>query len=138
MNKLTLRFVRASLVYFIIGMILGMYLVFWPKWPGVMRVVHVHVNLFGWVAMLIYAAGYTLLPRLVDKPLFSQRLAEFQYYLSNGALVAMIVFWITVAFQSPGTLAYAFSYAMFSISTILAALGGILFVYNLLMTMRDG
>lgn len=137
MNNLALRFVRAAVVYFVFGMLLGMLLVFWPKWPGVVRSIHVHVILSGWVAMVVYAASYTLLPKLTGNPLYSQKLAELHFWFSNGSLVAMSVFWMLVAFQDPGTLMYAFIYALFAIASVLAVVAGIMFAVNMAMTMKD-
>ena len=137
MDRLTARFINAALVYFVLGMASGVTLIFWPGWLGEMRTVHVHINLLGWLAMTIYAAGYSLVPRLCGRPLHSRRMAEAQFWLSNGALIGLSVFLFIAALQAPGTLAYAFYYALRAASAVLMLLSALLFVYNLSVTMRE-
>ena len=63
MDKYTKGFVLASLVYFFLAAILGI-------WMGLaetgewVRFGHVHFNLLGFMAMMIFGIGYFLLPRL--------------------------------------------------------------------------
>lgn len=135
MDRLTERFLWASLLYFILGIILGLLLIFWPEWPGAVRTVHVHIMLFGWLSMIAYAAGYGMVPRLKGMPLYRPKLAEKQFWFANASLLAMSFFWIVVAFQEKGTLAYAFAYAFLGISAVSVALSALLFVYNMIMTL---
>jgi len=134
-ERLVSRFIRASLLYFVLGMALGTILVFWPEWPAIMKTVHVHIILLGWLSMVIYAVGYAVVPRLVARDLYSVRLADVQFWLSNAALIAMCVFWIVVAFEEKGTLEYAFFYSLFAISAVIEAVSGLLFVFGITMTM---
>jgi cbb3-type cytochrome oxidase subunit 1 len=135
-DRLASRFIKAALVYFVFGMILGAVLVFWPEWPGIMRTVHVHVNLLGWVPMVVYAAGYFLVPHLSGHQLHSPRMADLQFWLANAAVTAMIACWVVVAFQEPGTLAYAFAYSLLAFSALLMVLSSLLFAYNIWKTLN--
>lgn len=136
MDRLVARFINAALIYFVFGMTLGVVLIFWPKWPGVMGTVHAHVNLMGWLAMIVYAAGYALVPRFSGRPLYSPRMADFHFWLSNGAFVAVNVLWVVVAFQEPATLSYALFYSLLAISSVLMLISVLVFVLNMFKTMR--
>ncbi len=136
-DKLVSRFIRVSLIYFALGTALGVFLVFWPEWPAVVRSVHVHVMLLGWLSMAVYAGGYAIVPRLSGRRLYSTQLAYVQFWLANIALIAMSVFWVIVAFEEAGTLEFAFFYSLFAVSAVLAGVSGLLFVFGMTMTLRQ-
>jgi hypothetical protein len=64
-------------------------------------------------------------------------MADVHFWLSNGALIGLTVFLFLAALQEPGTLAYAFFYALRASAAVLMLLSALLFVYNLSMTMQD-
>jgi len=92
MDVFALRFVKASLIYLIIGGLIGMDMVTDPQRAPQMTYAHTHLLLFGWVGMLIFGIAYHVLPRFRGKPLHSPTVANAQLYLSNLALIALVVF----------------------------------------------
>jgi cbb3-type cytochrome oxidase subunit 1 len=82
----------ASLAYFLLGNLLGLLLgldVASYAW----RPAHAHLNLLGFVAMMIYGVAYHALPRFAGVPLRRARLALAQVVLANVALLGMALSW---------------------------------------------
>lgn len=52
---------------------------------------HTHVNLLGWVEMAIFAAVYYVLPRVVNRPIYSLRLVKVHFWIHNVGLIGMVV-----------------------------------------------
>ena len=54
------RLIKISAVYFVIGVILGLYMSIAHSY--VLSSVHVHINLLGWVSLALAGIIYTLFP----------------------------------------------------------------------------
>jgi heme/copper-type cytochrome/quinol oxidase subunit 1 len=67
-------FIRASLVWFTMGIALGLAMAVHPAWV-VYRPAHAHMNVVGFITMMIFGIGYQLLPRLFGHQLQSRALA---------------------------------------------------------------
>lgn len=52
---------------------------------------HTHINLLGWVEMAIFAAVYYIVPRLVQRPIFSVTLVKAHFWIHNFGLIGMVV-----------------------------------------------
>src|SRR3972149_10514864 len=78
-------FIRASLLWFAAGIVLGVAIAVHPQWI-VYRPAHAHMNVVGFLTMLVFGVGYQLLPRLFGHPLYSQRLAVAHLFLANIGL----------------------------------------------------
>src|SRR5690349_16831271 len=90
MDSFAKAFIRASLVWFALGITLGLAMAVQPAWV-VYRPAHAHMNLAGFVVMMIFGVGYQMLPRFFGHPIFSQRLARAHIWLANTGLAALIV-----------------------------------------------
>lgn len=99
MDKYAKAFVKASLVYLAIGVILGVLMVLWPDIRFTVTKVHTHINLLGFMAMMIYGVGYHILPRFMGRPVYSQQLGNIQVWLANITLVGLSLSWIMEASQ---------------------------------------
>ena len=90
MDRYTKGFVVASLVYFFIAAVLGIWMgeANYPEWT---RFVHVHFNLLGFMAMMIYGVGYFILPRFNGKPLYCPNWLPVHFYLANIGLIGLAV-----------------------------------------------
>lgn len=55
--------------------------------------VHTHINLFGFMAMMIYGVGYHILPRFMGRPVYSHRLGNIQLWLANITLIGLSILW---------------------------------------------
>lgn len=53
---------------------------------------HTHVNLLGWVEMAIFAAVYYIVPRLVNRPIYSLSLVRWHFWIHNIGLIGMVAF----------------------------------------------
>ena len=63
-------FIRASLLWFAAGTLLGLAIVIHPAWI-VYRPAHAHMNVVGFLTMLVFGVGYQLLPRLFGHSLYA-------------------------------------------------------------------
>ncbi len=94
MDKYAKAFVKASLIYFGIGTILGIWMILFPDHRFVLTRVHVHLLLLGFMAMMIYGVGYHILPRFMGRPVYSARLGNIQVWLANLSLIGLSLSWI--------------------------------------------
>ncbi|HXY32071.1 MAG TPA: cbb3-type cytochrome c oxidase subunit I [Gemmatimonadaceae bacterium] len=83
-------FIRASLLWFGTGVMLGVAMAAHPAWI-IYRPAHAHMNVVGFLTMLVFGVGYQLLPRLFGHPLYSRRLAVAHLYLANAGLTGLVV-----------------------------------------------
>ncbi|HEY4687586.1 MAG TPA: cbb3-type cytochrome c oxidase subunit I [Candidatus Subteraquimicrobiales bacterium] len=147
-------FVRASLAYMIIGVLMGFLFTIGPikNWislgPGRMLVgVHAHANLVGFVSMMIFGVGYHILPRFSGQPLFSERLAIIHLWLANIGILGMGLFSALAALRG-GLLFQAKTSSqviegviapfmiLVSVFAAILAFSFFLFVYNILRTIK--
>jgi len=97
MDKYAKAFVKASLIYLGIGAILGVLMVIWPDIRFTLSRVHTHINLLGFMAMMIYGVGYHILPRFMGRPVYSHRLGNLQMWIANITLIGLSLSWILEA-----------------------------------------
>lgn len=124
-------FLKSSLAWLALGVTLGGAMAVHPAWI-VYRPVHVHMNLLGFVTMMIYGVAYHVIPRFTGHPLHSRRLAGVQWWLANIGLATMAV---GFTLRARGGLDVAT--AVLGIGGVLAAGAAYGFVYNLWRTI-DG
>jgi len=82
-------FTKASLVWLGLGVTLGVAMAAQPAW-GVYRPAHVHMNLLGFITMMIYGVAYHVLPRFSGHPLYRRGLAGLHWTLANLGLATMV------------------------------------------------
>ncbi len=87
-------FIRASLVWFAIGILIGVAMAFWPAGHIVYRPAHAHANLLGFVSMFIFGVAYHVLPRFVGRSLPSERLAMWHLWVANLGLALLVGGWL--------------------------------------------
>jgi cbb3-type cytochrome oxidase subunit 1 len=98
-----------------------------PAWV-VYRPAHAHMNVVGFMTMMIFGVGYQLLPRLFGHPLQSPALAVTHWWLANGGLAGMVAgFMLAPHFGER-------SVPVTATGGVLFALGAFGFVYNLWRT----
>ncbi|MBV6522551.1 MAG: hypothetical protein MNPFHGCM_02699 [Gemmatimonadaceae bacterium] len=120
-------FIRASLIWFIAGITLGLAMAVHPAWV-VYRPAHAHMNLVGFVVMMIFGVGYQMLPRFFGHPIYSRRLASLHIWLANLGLAGLVGGFMIA--PSSG----AASIPVTSAGGILWALGAYGFAYNMWRT----
>lgn len=120
-------FIRASLLWFGAGILLGVAMAAVPAMV-VYRPAHAHMNVVGFLTMLVFGVGYQLLPRLFGHPLHSPRLAVIHLYLANVGLAGMVTgFLLRPGGSDVAGWVTAAGGALF-------ALGAVLWIYNLWRT----
>lgn len=88
MDPLVRRFIRASLAWFGLGTALGLAMALHPAWV-IYRPAHVHLNLVGFVVMMIFGVAYHVMPRFAANPLHRPGLAVLNWWAANLGLAAM-------------------------------------------------
>ncbi|MBI5683110.1 MAG: cbb3-type cytochrome c oxidase subunit I [Deltaproteobacteria bacterium] len=127
MSKITVWFIKCAMVYFLLAMLLGIHMAMGgPMYPFMQ--IHAHFNLLGWISMMIYGVGYHILPRFSGRPLYSERIAEWHFWLANIGLIGMALGWLARQ--------YAANTIMLMIFSIIAAISAFLFVFNMFKTIK--
>jgi cbb3-type cytochrome oxidase subunit 1 len=129
MDKFVKGFIVMSVIYLGISAIMGIAMLANQNVMG-LKFVHSHLNMLGWVSMMIYGVGYHILPRFMGRPLYSNTIGEVQFYLSNISLLAMLVFYALNVYD-PSDLYRTITVA----SGTVQAFTIFLFLYNMLMTL---
>lgn len=83
-------FIRASLIWFLLGITLGLGMAIHPAWT-VYRPAHAHMNLVGFVTMMIFGVGYQILPRFFGHPIHSRTFAIAHIWLANIGLAVLVM-----------------------------------------------
>lgn len=96
MDKYVIRFIRTSLAAFLVGSTLGLTMAIEPYYASYFISAHVHLNLLGFMAMMIYGVGYHVLPRFSGVTIHSRPLMIAHYYLGTATLAAMALCWIGI------------------------------------------
>jgi cytochrome c oxidase cbb3-type subunit 1 len=132
MSPTTIRFLKVGMAFFILGTLLGTLLAL-PftrdllyKVPGAQwRLAHTHLNLAGFVIMIIFGIAYHILPRFAGKPLRSESWAVAHFWIASLSTAGMVAGFIVPA---AALLLWAGSVAQF--------FGIVLGVVNLWLTIR--
>jgi cbb3-type cytochrome oxidase subunit 1 len=133
MSPTTIRFLKVGMAYFILGTLLGTLLavpftrgLLYKEVPGAQwRLAHTHLNLAGFVIMIIFGIAYHILPRFAGKPLRSEAWAGAHFWIAASATAGMAIGFIVPA---AAILLWAGSVAQF--------FGIVLGVVNLWLTIR--
>lgn len=83
-------FLKASLFWLTLGVTLGVAMAVHPLWT-VYRPAHMHMNLLGFVTMMIFGVGYHVIPRFSGHPLHSRRAPRWHWWMSNVGLALMAI-----------------------------------------------
>ena len=127
MDGFVKAFIRASLVWFALGIVLGVAMAAYPPWV-VYRPAHAHMNVVGFITMMVFGVGYQLLPRLFGHGLHNRTLAFAHVWLANGGLALMVI-GFSLAPHIGRTSAWATAGG-----GLLFATGALSFVYNMWRT----
>lgn len=84
MNKTAGNFMKAGVIYALIGFSLGMFMA--ASHDFALRSVHTHLNLVGWASMAIFAFYYQLVPSHSGLTL-----ARVHFWLANAGLILLSV-----------------------------------------------
>ena len=119
-------FIRASLLWFAAGIILGVAMAWNPAWVA-FRPAHAHMTVVGFIAMLVFGVGYQLLPRLFGHPLHSHGLAIAHLVLANAGLAAIVTGFMLQVYRAD-------AHWVTAAGGVLFGTGALFWVYNLWRT----
>ena len=123
-------FLKSSLAWLGLGVTLGVGMAMQPLWI-IYRPAHLHLNLLGFVTMMIYGVAYHVVPRFTGHALHARRLAGWHWWISNVGLALMVAgFMLRPYLQRAGGL-------LLAVGGALSALGAYAFIYNVWRTI-DG
>lgn len=129
MDRFARWFIIMSIIYLGIAAALGIVMLY-SEQAMAYKFVHSHLNLVGWVSMMIYGVGYHILPRFMGRPLYSQTLGDVQFWTANIGLVLMLVFYTLNSYQPSG------AYVGLTVAGgMLEFLSIVLFLYNMMKTL---
>jgi heme/copper-type cytochrome/quinol oxidase subunit 1 len=121
-------FVRASLFWLGVGVLLGIALAFHPGGTLGYVPAHMHANLLGFVSMMIFGVAYHAIPRFAGRPLHRRRLAGVHFWVANTGLLLLFTGFMA-RLTSPGAM------RLVEAGAVVSALGTALFIYNLWRTL---
>jgi len=95
-KTLGIKFIKASLIYFIIGVTMGAIMTMGSIYDFVVlsklfERAHAHINLIGWVSLSIIGFIYYLILGNLGKPLYSEWLGNMGFWLINIGICAEFV-----------------------------------------------
>ena len=132
MDRFVRNFIIVSILYLGLSSILGICML-WDQSLMSLKFVHSHLNMLGWVSMMIYGVGYHVLPRFSGRPLKYPKMGELQFWTANVGLIGMLFFY-TVNIYTPAPIYNTMSVACGVIEVFSIAL----FFYNMLATLLPG
>ena len=132
MEPVIVWYLRMSLIYFIVGAVIGFGMLLWPGESGYYISSHVHLNLLGFMSMMIYGVGYHILPKFSGQHIYSPKIMTIQFWLSNAGLIGMALIW---PFVARGDLSFAPT--LLILSALLSIFSVVLFAFNILKTVKS-
>ena len=84
------RFIQAGLIYITVGVLLGVVISIEPTLGARMRFVHIHINLLGFMVMMIAGVAYHVLPRFSARTIPWPNGVKYHFYLQNIGLIGMV------------------------------------------------
>ena len=83
-------FIKTSLVYLLFGILLGTLM----SWDSLiierLRFIHIHINLLGFMVMMIAGVAYHVVPRFAGRSMHWVEGIKYHYYLHNVGLLGMV------------------------------------------------
>jgi cbb3-type cytochrome oxidase subunit 1 len=129
MDRFVRNFIIVSIFYLGISSVLGVCML-WDQSLMSLKFVHSHLNMLGWVSMMIYGVGYHILPKFAGRPLKYPKIGELQFWAANIGLIGMLVFYTLDV--------VGHSQSFTTITVIFGAIEALsigLFFYNMLATL---
>jgi len=131
MESTIVWYLRMSVIYFIAGTVIGFSMLLWPAESGYYIPIHVHLNLLGFMSMMIYGVGYHILPKFSGQLIYSPAIMRAQFWISNAGLIGMALSW-PLFLRDESSL---FNFILIA-SAFLSLVGVILFTINILKTVK--
>lgn len=136
-KALGVKFLKASLIYFIIGVTMGAIMTIGPIYDFVVlsklfERAHAHINLIGWVSLSIIGFIYYFLLENSDKPLYSEKLGNMGFWLINIGISAEFVALLMGGYVQASSF-QAGNFAMAHVSTVPYTMLTIIFAFVIMI-----
>ena len=128
MDKIVVWYLRMSVIYFISGALIGLVMILSPGETGYYVSSHTHLNLLGFMSMMIYGVGYHILPKFSGRNIYSPMIMHAQFWIGNAGLVGMVAGWLVLRGDVSPVLI---------ISALLSLTSVVLFAFNILKTVKS-
>lgn len=132
MEPVVVWYLRMSLLYFVAGSAFGFAMVLWPSEAGYFTAVHVHLNLLGFMSMMIYGVGYHILPKFSGRHVYSPGIMKIQFWLGNAGLIGMAAVWPFTVSGEGGLYG-----GMLMLASVITFISVFLFAVNILKTVKS-
>lgn len=132
MDKIVVWYLRMSLIYFTAGAAIGFTMLIWPNEAGSYTAVHAHLNLLGFMSMMIYGVGYHILPKFSGANIYSPAIMNVQFWFANAGLIGMTLSWPLQMRESMPSV----SGTVLTLSAALSLMAVFLFAFNILKTIK--
>ncbi len=132
MDKIVVWYLRMSVIYFVFGAFIGVAMLIWPEESGLYIDLHVHLNLLGFMSMMIYGVGYHILPKFSGTVIYSTSIMTIQFWLANIGLTGMAAAWPMQISNSESLIAGP----MLMLSASISFIAVLLFAFNILKTIK--
>src|SRR5690606_14282476 len=138
MPRLTRYFIRAALVYLVLGLLVGVLLVAGSVIPVPPQVatlfpVYLHLLVVGWITQLIAGVAYWMFPKYSkESPRGNERLSWGVFILLNVGLVLRIIAEPLVSGQPGGVMGW-----LLAVSAVCQLLAGWGFVFNIWTRVKE-
>jgi hypothetical protein len=126
MEKYPKRFIQAGLIYIMIGVLLGITMSIEPSMSVRMRFVHIHINLLGFMMMMIAGVAYHVLPRFSARSIPWPNGVKYHFYLQNIGIIGMAITHSAGGNWREGTVHW-----LFVLFAVITALSLVFMFYNL-------
>lgn len=123
-------FMKASLFWLGLGVALGVTMAAHPVWT-IYRPAHAHLNLLGFVTMMIFGVAYHVVPRFTARPLHRRGLARAHWWISNAGLALLVTGFLCRPHDS------AHALPILVLGGTLSAAGAYAFIFNIWITIGD-
>jgi cbb3-type cytochrome oxidase subunit 1 len=128
MDLFVRRFIRSSLVWLGVGVLIGVAMALQPA-AAAYRTAHMHANLLGFVSMMIFGVAYHVIPRFTGRPLHSPRAAAAHLWIANAGLAGMVAGFVLRVHR------WEWGMPVLGVGAVLSATGAMLFIHNIWRTL---
>ena len=136
MDKYPRMFMISSITYLLIGTTMGTMMASHLLDPTY-RFIHIHLNLFGFMAMMVFGVAYHILPRFMGKTIMWPALVPTHFYVANIGLIGMMLSYLADGYIDPDQKMAARMFEMFAgFSTLAVILFAVNIIPVLLLTKR--
>ena len=119
-------FIKAGLIYAVIGALLGITMAINPSLSNPLRFIHIHLNLLGFMTMMVSGVAYHVLPRFSARTLPWPGGMKVQFILQNAGLLGMVAVQSFNDWRGGGA-----TQALFIFFAVLAGISFVIMFYNL-------